>query len=77
MQVVTYPVPRGETPPEREWCYVRLFVPGTLEKVVRAVVMDQWPDVVLGRDILNDLRLTLEARGDLVALEPSAKPSGP
>jgi hypothetical protein len=45
--------------------------------VVEAVVMPLYPDMLLGRDILNKLRITLDAAGSLVTLELGAKAGAP
>lgn len=77
IEIVTDPAPEGAERLECRTCMIEVFLNGTLEKVIEAVVKPSYPHVLLGRDILNDLRLTLEASVDLVTLEPSSKSGAP
>ena len=58
-------------------CAITVSVDGVADKTVEAVIKDSYPDVLLGRDILNYVRLTLEAPVNLVLLEPSSKCGAP
>ncbi len=76
-EVVTFPLRPGEKPPRYPVCAVRVRIKGAVERVVGAVVMPLNPDVLLGRDILNDLHLMLEASSGTVLIEPGPKSAAP
>ena len=76
-EVVTFPRDLGEKARTYPVCPVRVGINGAFDEVVEAVVMPLYPDMLLGRDILNKLRITLDAAGSLVTLELGAKAGAP
>lgn len=70
-------VPQANVQSEYETCAITVFISGVTETTVEAMVAPSYPDVLLGRDVLNHLRLTLDAPVDLVLLGPSSTGGAP
>jgi hypothetical protein len=68
-----------ENPAPREFpvCTIRLTLEGSFSDSVAAVVMPVQTKVIVGRDVLNQLRVVLDARTGLVEVDESRRPRGP
>ena len=73
-QCVTY---ENEEPKLYPVCSLEVVVSGSFVDIVRAVVMPIRTHLVIGRDVLNRLRVTLDASQGLVELRASVVQSGP
>ncbi len=71
---ITYEEPGGR---EYSVCAVEVTLQGSFIDIVQAVVMPIQTQMLLGRNVLNRLRMTLDASVGLVVLEGSDLKRGP